>query len=94
MGGSLIDHGGQNPLEPARLGNFIIHGPYIQNFFEVYKYLKKIKISKIFKKTSSVENIILEKIDKKIPTLKRKKIYTVGNSILDKNLYEINKYLK
>ena len=94
VGGSLIDHGGQNPLEPARLGNFIIHGPYIQNFFEVYEYLKKIKISKIFKKTSSVENIILEKLDKKIPTLQRKKIYTVGNSILDKNLYEINKYLK
>ena len=27
LGGSLIKHGGQNPIEPARLGCNIIHGP-------------------------------------------------------------------
>ena len=29
MGGSLIAHGGQNPLEPAKFGCKIIHGPNI-----------------------------------------------------------------
>jgi 3-deoxy-D-manno-octulosonic-acid transferase len=32
MGGSLIPHGGQNPLEPARLDCAILHGPNMFNF--------------------------------------------------------------
>ena len=31
MGGSLIPHGGQNPLEPARLGLPILHGAHMFN---------------------------------------------------------------
>ena len=34
MGGSLIPHGGQNILEPARLGKPIIFGPHMTNFAE------------------------------------------------------------
>ena len=29
LGGSIVNHGGQNPLEAARLGNYIINGPNI-----------------------------------------------------------------
>ncbi len=32
MGGSLIPHGGQNPLEPARLGCAVMAGPHTENF--------------------------------------------------------------
>ena len=32
VGGSLIPHGGQNPLEPARLGSAIVFGPHMGNF--------------------------------------------------------------
>ena len=32
MGGSIVSHGGQNPLEATRLGNYIINGPNIRNF--------------------------------------------------------------
>ena len=32
MGGSLVPHGGQNLLEPARLGCALLHGPHVQNF--------------------------------------------------------------
>ena len=35
MGGSLIPHGGQNPLEPARLEVAILHGPHMTNFAEI-----------------------------------------------------------
>jgi 3-deoxy-D-manno-octulosonic-acid transferase len=35
VGGSLIYHGGQNILEPARLGNVILFGPYMHNFQEI-----------------------------------------------------------
>ncbi len=36
VGGSLVPHGGQNPLEPARLGCAILHGPNIDNFTSIY----------------------------------------------------------
>lgn len=32
IGGSLIPHGGQNLLEPARLGAAVLHGPHMENF--------------------------------------------------------------
>lgn len=36
MGGSLVPHGGQNPIEPSRLGAAILHGPHVHNFVEAY----------------------------------------------------------
>jgi 3-deoxy-D-manno-octulosonic-acid transferase len=39
MGGSLVEHGGQNPIEAARLGPAILHGPHVWNFREVYAAL-------------------------------------------------------
>lgn len=39
MGGSLIPHGGQNPLEPARLNCAILYGPHTENFFTIYREL-------------------------------------------------------
>lgn len=32
MGGSLVPHGGQNLLEPARLGRALLSGPHLHNF--------------------------------------------------------------
>ena len=39
MGGSLIEHGGQNPIEPAKLGAAILHGPHVHNFTDTYARL-------------------------------------------------------
>ena len=39
MGGSLVPHGGQNPIEPAKLGAAILHGPHVRNFADVYAAL-------------------------------------------------------
>ncbi|WP_346296666.1 3-deoxy-D-manno-octulosonic acid transferase [Rhodopseudomonas sp. P1] len=39
MGGSLIEHGGQNPIEAVKLGAAIVHGPHVSNFTEVYRAL-------------------------------------------------------
>ena len=36
IGGSLVQHGGQNPIEPAKLGAAILHGPHVWNFAELY----------------------------------------------------------
>ncbi len=36
IGGSLIPHGGQNPIEAAKLEVPILFGPHVQNFTEIY----------------------------------------------------------
>jgi 3-deoxy-D-manno-octulosonic-acid transferase len=39
MGGSLVEHGGQNPIEAIKLGAAIVHGPHVFNFSDVYEAL-------------------------------------------------------
>ena len=39
IGGSLVKHGGQNPIEAAKLGSAILHGPHVWNFAEIYAAL-------------------------------------------------------
>jgi 3-deoxy-D-manno-octulosonic-acid transferase len=39
VGGSLVRHGGQNPIEPAKLGAAVVHGPHVHNFKDVYSAL-------------------------------------------------------
>jgi 3-deoxy-D-manno-octulosonic-acid transferase len=41
IGGSLVGHGGQNPIEAGKLGAAILHGPHVWNFAEVYAALDK-----------------------------------------------------
>jgi 3-deoxy-D-manno-octulosonic-acid transferase len=39
MGGSLVPHGGQNPIEAIKLGAAIVHGPHVFNFADIYEAL-------------------------------------------------------
>ncbi len=94
LGGSIINHGGQNPLEAVRLGNYIINGPNISNFNEIYEYLKKNKISYTASNMFKMRDIVLSKINKKLPFHKRKKIFDNGNKILDDNVSIIEKYIQ
>jgi 3-deoxy-D-manno-octulosonic-acid transferase len=43
IGGSLIRHGGQNPIEAAKLGAAILHGPNVANFAEIYRALDSVR---------------------------------------------------
>tara|TARA_B100001063_G_scaffold30410_1_gene23388 strand:+ start:2205 stop:3443 length:1239 start_codon:yes stop_codon:yes gene_type:complete len=93
VGGSLITHGGQNPLEPARFGNFIINGPNVSNFKEIYSFLSKHKMSLTTSSSLKMEKIILKKLNHKKNKQNIKKIIKIGKHILDKNLLYINKYI-
>ena len=93
VGGSIIKHGGQNPLEPARLGNYIISGPNVKNFKEIYAFLNKLKMSSITSDILKMENLILKRLNNKTPNKNIKKIIKIGNDVLEKNLFYINKYL-
>ncbi len=39
IGGSLIPHGGQNPIEAALFGVPVLHGPHVENFADVIRAL-------------------------------------------------------
>ncbi|MES2984475.1 MAG: 3-deoxy-D-manno-octulosonic acid transferase [Pseudomonadota bacterium] len=41
IGGSLVAHGGQNPLEPARLGNALLSGPHTHNFAAIMQHVQQ-----------------------------------------------------
>ena len=86
LGGSIINKGGQNPLEAARYGARILHGPNVDNFKDVYKSLKKLKMSK---KVSSPKQIASNIIFKKNENL-GKKIKNIGDKILKKTIKELD----
>ena len=94
VGGSFVDHGGQNPLEPVRHGCFVLYGPYVNTFKNIYDYLDKIKLSK---KVSNIQNLnkkikILFKNKSKSKIVVRK-VKKFGNKILIKTIKEIEKEL-
>ncbi|MDB3888273.1 3-deoxy-D-manno-octulosonic acid transferase [Candidatus Pelagibacter sp.] len=91
LGGSLIKHGGQNPLEAARLGCNILNGPFVHNFTEVYDFLEKNKISqKILSQKGLVKKLYIL-LRKKNKTNKiEKKLEIIGQNILEKSYKEIN----
>ena len=90
LGGSIIKRGGQNPLEPARYGAKIFHGPNIDNFKDVYKLLKSLKISKKIKTYNSLANSI--RFKKRAN--KAMKIDKIGKIILKKTINEIDFQIK
>ena len=93
VGGSLVPHGGQNPLEPARMGSYILHGPNIQNFREIYIMLSKLNISSKINNIINMKKIVTKKIKFRQPQSVIKKLNYMGNEILKKNINEINKFL-
>ena len=87
LGGSIIKRGGQNPLEAARFGTKILHGPNIDNFKDVYKYLNQLKISSKINSPQDCANSIIFKKNMK----KAKKMKYLGTTILKKTLNELDK---
>ena len=94
LGGSIIKHGGQNPLEAARFGCNILHGPNVWNFDEIYDLLKKYKVSNrivnLNQLTLKVEKMINRNNKYKKSELK---IKNLGNKILNSTLTELKFYI-
>ncbi len=93
IGGSLIPHGGQNPLEAVRMGNFVLHGNKINNFIEIYDLLKKFKLATNVNNLYEMEKVFKKKINFKPSKNILNKIDKIGKDIFKKNIQEINNYL-
>ena len=86
LGKSIIKGGGQNPLEAARFGSRILHGPNIENFKDVYKLLKVFNISKKIKTSKQLASSIIFKKNKRAGI----KIKNIGKKILKKTINELD----
>ena len=93
LGGSLIPHGGQNPLEPVREGNFILYGPHIENFKEVYEMLDKLNITTKINSIKSMKIAVRRKINFSDKKNVNRKLNNLGERILSQNLFEIRKFI-
>ncbi len=89
LGGSIVKRGGQNPLEPARYGAKILHGPHIENFSEIYSYLKSLKISKKIE----TPNQLASSIKYKKNVGKTSEIKNLGDKIFKNTVKELDKII-
>ncbi len=90
LGGSIIKRGGQNPLEAARYGAKIFHGPNIDNFKDIYALLKDLDISKKISTPKQLASYVVFKKNK----ILGHKIKKTGRKILNKTIRELDIFIK
>ena len=91
LGGSIITHGGQNPLEAVRYGCKVFHGPNVSNFKEIYDFLKNKRLSKKITNYKTLANLLDMTFKKKSnPKKISQNLYLIGKNILNKTYKEIS----
>ena len=87
----LIKVGGQNPIEPAKCGCKIYHGPYISNFKEIYGFLREKKITcEITNEIDLSQNLIEDFNNKNVKNKRNiEEINLYGEQILNLTTKEI-----
>ena len=92
----LKNVGGQNPIDAAKMGCHIFHGPYVYNFHEIYDYLNSKNISEKINKPEILAqklmknfNIGFEKNDKNI-----EKLSSYSDKIFKDVIHEFNSFIK
>jgi len=96
MGGSIIDHGGQNPIEPLKYGCKVFTGKNIHNFNEIYNELINKKIAKIINNEDELVNELIKKFDeeKKYTTNKQNlEFKKLSNEVFSKTISFLDKYI-
>ena len=91
----LENDSGQNPIDAAKMGCKIYHGPYVYNFKEIYKILEENNISKEINDYTELSRYLIE--DLNIVQKEDKEIsYTINNlsqKILRSTMKNINNIL-
>ncbi len=92
---SLTADSGQNPIEPARLGCKILHGPNVSNFREIYDFLTKLNFAKEINNSEDLSLSIVEefKKDREKSVEIVEKIENYGSNIFNNVVKELKKYI-
>ena len=92
---NLAMDSGQNPIEPARFGCKIFHGPNVTNFIEIYEYLKTLGVTKKVNNSDELSLSLVEefKEDKAKSDQISAKIQNYGQNIFNNVIIELKKYI-
>ncbi len=97
VGGSLVPHGGQNPLEPARSDCAILTGPYTENFADIFEDLLKNKGAESVTGSKSlaiaVSALFQDEVGRQEKAQQALKVATKANRVLDTVIEKIKAHL-
>jgi len=88
--------GGQNPIDAAKMGCYIYHGPYVYNFDEIYQYLDESKLSEEITSPKNLADKLVKNfnLDLQSNSEKIKKLDIYSNKIFDNVINEYNEFVK
>ncbi len=91
----LENSGGQNPIEAAKLGCKIYHGPYIYNFQEIYEHLRSHRMAEMVSDELELAEKIIQSFEN--PKIKNQLhinlLNDYGKKILKETALEFDRYL-
>ena len=90
MGGSLVDIGGHNPLEPAALGCPVVTGPFIRNFRKIYQEMAARQASRVI----PAESLLAELQELLGNPRELQKLGAAGKAFIDENRGALKKTLE
>ena len=97
VGGSLIPFGGQNIIEPARLGKAVVCGRYMMNFTEIVARAEKADALFVAEQPQDLATILTDLLtDKKLLAQKQKNAQVFADAesnVLDRLMPELEPYL-
>ena len=87
--------GGQNPIDAAKMGCYIYHGPYVYNFKDIYKYLDDSNMAEEVTDHKILANKLLENFESnlELDNEKLKKLDFYSRQIFDNVINEYNKLI-
>ncbi|MHA1536288.1 MAG: 3-deoxy-D-manno-octulosonic acid transferase [Alphaproteobacteria bacterium] len=97
IGGSLVPHGGQNPIEPAQLDSAILHGPHMMNFQPIVAALTKERAAQEVTDAASVAeavgNLLADSGERRRRALAAGKVAASEAGVLERYLEALAPYL-
>ena len=93
IGGSLVNHGGQNPIEVAYNNALIFHGPHVHNFSEIYDLLNKENIAFHINSEEELIDQLKDKFNNYPNKNIKEKLIKMGDEILLSTIKKLDQYI-
>ncbi len=90
VGGSLVRHGGHNPLEPAALGIPVVTGPHVFNFVAITRLLQDAGACEKVESPAELEQTVMRWLG---DANERHRVGELGRAVVAKNRGALNKVL-